>query len=212
MDVVITTAQVPGRKPPLLVTADAVSGDEARLGHRRHGGVARSAATASCRKAGETVVTENGVTIIAPDNLPATMPVGASAVLRPEHLGAAARTWSRTAPSTSTSRRRSPRRPSSPTTARSCSEAVDEAARTPEARRDPPGRPRPAQQPDGLHARDPRRVRGHLQGPGDAPHPADVGRQLDPRDRPRGRDADRRRGRRPDRLPAGASSPSRSRR
>ena len=54
-------------------------GDEAGLGHRRHGGVARSAATASCRKAGETIVTDNGVTIIAPDNLPATMPVGASA-------------------------------------------------------------------------------------------------------------------------------------
>jgi NAD(P) transhydrogenase subunit alpha len=30
-------------------------------------------------KVGETTVTENGVTIIAPDNLPATMPVGASA-------------------------------------------------------------------------------------------------------------------------------------
>ena len=30
-------------------------------------------------KAGETIVTDNGVTIIAPDNLPATMPAGASA-------------------------------------------------------------------------------------------------------------------------------------
>ena len=30
-------------------------------------------------KVGETVVTENGVTIIAPENLPATMPSGASA-------------------------------------------------------------------------------------------------------------------------------------
>jgi NAD(P) transhydrogenase subunit alpha len=29
-------------------------------------------------RAGETVVTENGVTIIAPENLPATMPAGAS--------------------------------------------------------------------------------------------------------------------------------------
>ena len=79
MDVVITTAQVPGRKPPVLVTADAVEQDEAGLGHRRHGGVAPSAATASCRKAGETVETPNGVTIIAPDNLPASMPAGASA-------------------------------------------------------------------------------------------------------------------------------------
>ncbi len=30
-------------------------------------------------KAGETIETANGVTIIAPDNLPATMPAGASA-------------------------------------------------------------------------------------------------------------------------------------
>ena len=36
-------------------------------------------------------MTANGVTIIAPDNLPATMPAGASRVLRPQHLGAAAR-------------------------------------------------------------------------------------------------------------------------
>ncbi len=39
MDIVITTAQVPGRKPPVLVTADARRPDEVRLGDRRHGGV-----------------------------------------------------------------------------------------------------------------------------------------------------------------------------
>ena len=38
MDVIITTAQVPGRRPPLLVTADGGQGHEVRLGHRRHGG------------------------------------------------------------------------------------------------------------------------------------------------------------------------------
>ena len=69
-DVVITTAQVPGRKPPLLVTADAVRG-------MRSGSVivdmAASALGGNCElsKAGETVVTENGVTIVAPENLPA---------------------------------------------------------------------------------------------------------------------------------------------
>ncbi len=46
---------------------------------------------------GETIVTDNGVTIIAPDNLPATMPAGVVGLLRPQHLGPAARTWSRTA-------------------------------------------------------------------------------------------------------------------
>ena len=76
-DVVITTAQVPGRKPPVLVTADAVAA-------MRPGSVivdmAASALGGNCEvsKAGETVVTDNGVTIIAPENLPATMPVGAS--------------------------------------------------------------------------------------------------------------------------------------
>jgi H+-translocating NAD(P) transhydrogenase subunit alpha len=78
MDVVITTAQVPGRKPPVLVTAEAV-------GKMKPGSVivdmAASALGGNCElsKAGETVVTEGLVTILAPDNLPATMPIGASA-------------------------------------------------------------------------------------------------------------------------------------
>jgi len=78
MDVVITTAQVPGRKPPVLVTAEAV-------GKMKPGSVivdmAASALGGNCElsKAGETVVTDGLVTILAPDNLPATMPVGASA-------------------------------------------------------------------------------------------------------------------------------------
>ena len=78
MDIVITTAQVPGRKPPVLVTADAV-------GRMTSGSVivdmAASALGGNCElsKAGATVVSHNGVTIIAPDNLPASMPVSASA-------------------------------------------------------------------------------------------------------------------------------------
>ncbi|MEA2607886.1 MAG: H+-translocating transhydrogenase subunit alpha [Chloroflexota bacterium] len=78
MDVVITTAQVPGRKPPLLVTADAV-------GRMKSGSVivdmAASALGGNCElsQAGQTVDTPNGVTIIAPDNLPASMPAGSSA-------------------------------------------------------------------------------------------------------------------------------------
>jgi H+-translocating NAD(P) transhydrogenase subunit alpha len=76
-DVVITTAQVPGRKPPLLVTADAVSA-------MRPGSVivdmAASALGGNCELsvAGETIVTDNGVTIVAPENLPASMPLSAS--------------------------------------------------------------------------------------------------------------------------------------
>jgi NAD(P) transhydrogenase subunit alpha len=78
MDVVITTAQVPGRKPPVLVTAAAV--------HSMKSGsvIVDMAASAlggnvELSKAGETVVTPNGVTIIAPENLPASMPAGSSA-------------------------------------------------------------------------------------------------------------------------------------
>jgi NAD(P) transhydrogenase subunit alpha len=77
MDVVITTAQVPGRRPPLLVTGEAVKG-------MKPGSVIVDMAASALggnvelSKPGETVVTDNGVTIIAPDNLPATMPVGAS--------------------------------------------------------------------------------------------------------------------------------------
>jgi H+-translocating NAD(P) transhydrogenase subunit alpha len=76
-DVIITTAQVPGRKPPVLVTAEAVRG-------MRSGSVivdmAASTLGGNCElsQAGETVVTANGVTIVAPENLPATMPAAAS--------------------------------------------------------------------------------------------------------------------------------------
>jgi NAD(P) transhydrogenase subunit alpha len=78
MDVVITTAQVPGRKPPVLVTADAVS-------RMKSGSVivdmAASALGGNCElsQVGQTVESPNGVTIIAPENLPASMPAGASA-------------------------------------------------------------------------------------------------------------------------------------
>jgi len=77
MDVVITTAQVPGRKPPVLVTADAVA-------KMKPGSVivdmAATALGGNCElsKAGEEIVTDNLVTIISPDNLPATMPIGSS--------------------------------------------------------------------------------------------------------------------------------------
>jgi NAD(P) transhydrogenase subunit alpha len=76
--VVITTAQVPGRKPPVLVTAEAVS-------KMKPGSVLVDMAASALggnvelSKAGETVLTDNLVTIISPDNLPASMPIGSSA-------------------------------------------------------------------------------------------------------------------------------------
>jgi H+-translocating NAD(P) transhydrogenase subunit alpha len=77
MDVVITTAQVPGRRPPVLVTAAAVKG-------MKPGSVIVDMAASALggnvelSKPDEKVVTENDVTILAPTNLPATMPAGAS--------------------------------------------------------------------------------------------------------------------------------------
>lgn len=74
-DVVITTAQVPGRRAPLLVTAAAVGG-------MKRGSVVVDLAGATggnCElsKADETVE-QDGVKIFAPTNLPATVPVHAS--------------------------------------------------------------------------------------------------------------------------------------
>ena len=108
-DVVITTAQVPGRKPPLLVTADAVRA-------MKPGSVivdmAASALGGNCElsQAGETIVTDNGVTIVRPRTCRPRCPRPPRSSTRATSRRCCS-TWSRTAPSTSTSRRRSPRPP-----------------------------------------------------------------------------------------------------
>ena len=76
-DVVITTAQVPGRRPPLLVTEDAVKEMSAGsvlvdMGSSALGGNVFGSVP------GETIVTGGGVTIIGAVNLPATVPTAAS--------------------------------------------------------------------------------------------------------------------------------------
>jgi NAD(P) transhydrogenase subunit alpha len=76
-DIVITTAQVPGRIPPLLVTADAVAAMRAGsvivdlAASELGGNVAGS-------EPGQSVVTPNGVTIVGAVNLPSQMPTSAS--------------------------------------------------------------------------------------------------------------------------------------
>ena len=74
-DVVITTAQVPGRRAPLLITEEAVNG-------MKRGSVIVDLAGATggnCAiSEADKVVERAGVTIIAPTNLPATVPVHAS--------------------------------------------------------------------------------------------------------------------------------------
>jgi NAD(P) transhydrogenase subunit alpha len=76
-DVIITTAQVPGRRPPLLVTDEAIKAMAAGsvavdMGAGPLGGNVAGSVP------GETVVTENGVTVIGAGNLAATVPTAAS--------------------------------------------------------------------------------------------------------------------------------------
>jgi len=74
-DVVITTAAIPGKKAPILVTAEMVKG--------MHSGsvivdlAAERGGNCELTRAGETVV-EGGVKIIGPLNIPATVPFHAS--------------------------------------------------------------------------------------------------------------------------------------
>jgi len=74
-DVIITTAQVPGRRAPLLITEEAVDG-------MKRGSIVVDLAGATggnCAVSQADVVVErDGVTIMAPTNLAATVPVHAS--------------------------------------------------------------------------------------------------------------------------------------
>jgi NAD(P) transhydrogenase subunit alpha len=76
-DIVITTAQVPGRKPPLLVTADTIA-------QMRAGSVIVDMAASALggnvegSVADQTIVTPNGITVVGAPSLAAQMPTSAS--------------------------------------------------------------------------------------------------------------------------------------
>lgn len=74
-DIIITTAQVPGRRAPLLITEEAVNG--MKRGSMIIDLAGATGGNCALTKADETVQ-RNGVTIIAPTNLAATVPVHAS--------------------------------------------------------------------------------------------------------------------------------------
>ena len=82
-DVVITTALIPGRAAPVLVTEDMVQVDEAGLSDRRHRRRPRCASgtDGNCplTEAGRTVV-KYGVTIVGETNLPALVAADSSAL------------------------------------------------------------------------------------------------------------------------------------
>ena len=74
-DLIITTAQVPGRRAPLLITKEAVEG-------MKRGSIIIDLAGATggncALSQADAMIERDGVTIIAPTNLPATVPVHAS--------------------------------------------------------------------------------------------------------------------------------------
>lgn len=75
-DVVITTALVPGRRAPVLITEEAVSA-------MRPGAVivdlaAEAGGNCALTQPGQTVISRNGVQIVGQTNLPSTMPQHAS--------------------------------------------------------------------------------------------------------------------------------------
>jgi NAD(P) transhydrogenase subunit alpha len=75
-DAVITTAAIPGRRAPLLVTAEAVAA-------MKPGSVivdiaAETGGNCELTQAGQTIVSPNGVTIVGAVNLPSTVPTHAS--------------------------------------------------------------------------------------------------------------------------------------
>lgn len=75
-DVVITTAAVPGRRAPLIVTEEAIAG-------MQPGSVivdlaAETGGNTALTKRDQVIVTPNGVTIVGTTNLAATMPYDAS--------------------------------------------------------------------------------------------------------------------------------------
>ncbi|MEW6060187.1 MAG: NAD(P)(+) transhydrogenase (Re/Si-specific) subunit alpha, partial [Actinomycetota bacterium] len=76
VDVVITTALIPGKMAPVLITAEAVAG-------MPHGSVvidtaAERGGNCELTRPNRRVVTENGITILGPTNLAATVPHEAS--------------------------------------------------------------------------------------------------------------------------------------
>ncbi len=76
VDVIVTTAAVPGRKAPRIISAAMVAGMKA--GSVIVDIAAETGGNCELTEAGKTVTTPNGVTIIGPVNLAATAPIHAS--------------------------------------------------------------------------------------------------------------------------------------
>jgi H+-translocating NAD(P) transhydrogenase subunit alpha len=76
VDVVVTTALIPGVRAPVLITADAVAGMQP--GSIIVDCAAERGGNCELTRADQTIVTDNHVTIFGPTNLPSTLPHDAS--------------------------------------------------------------------------------------------------------------------------------------
>jgi NAD(P) transhydrogenase subunit alpha len=76
IDVVVTTAAVPGRKAPRIISAAMVAG--MRAGSVIVDIAAETGGNCELSEAGKTVVSANGVSVIGTTNLPASAPIHAS--------------------------------------------------------------------------------------------------------------------------------------
>jgi H+-translocating NAD(P) transhydrogenase subunit alpha len=76
VDTVISTASVPGRKAPVIISKAAV--ERMRAGSVIVDIAAEQGGNCELTKAGETVITANGVKVIGPVNLPGSLAYNAS--------------------------------------------------------------------------------------------------------------------------------------
>ena len=198
-DVVITTALIPGRPAPKLIPASAVA--NMRPGSCIVDLAAEAGGNCELTQPGIETVRE-GVTIVGFTNLPSMMSFHASQLYSRNVLSL----LQHLAPGGELTLDFDDE-----ITAGACVAGKPEVAAAPEPAADrirPPTLPRRNQREplarDRAHhprARDLPRLRGDLEGAGDAAHAADVGHELHPRHRHRRRDHRARRGRR--HVPAG---------
>ena len=174
-DIIVTTAAIPGRPAPLLITADAVRG-------MAPGSVivdlaAETGGNCELTQAGETVV-ENGVKVIGPRNLASEMPAPASQLYAKNLENLLGLLVTEEGERQRRLRGRHRRR------------RLHHPGRRDQEREG--RRNEPDDRDHDLRARRLRRLRGDLEGPDHPAHAADVADQRDPRHR-HARRPDRRR-------------------
>ena len=180
VDVVITTAAVPGRRAPILVTEEAVKKMKPGSVIVDLAGRERAATASSPSRARRCI--RHDVKILAPLNVPSTMAEHASQLYARNIQSLLGLMISEDGRAGARLRGRDHRRGvHHPRTARSSTRAPRPRPRRPPSQETDDGQARHRHRRP--RARRLRRLRGDLEGPEHAAHAADVGHQRDPRDR-----------------------------